>query len=627
MPTPLNDSQVIEACQWLERLPGEREMRDRTKGWHDLFDLTAYTDLPDHVTRGDTRDVPSPFLIELLDDMQSEAHAGQTSVTVVALDDTPQGVVDRIEKTLSLCASDFLRRWRLQDEVGVHQLASYAGLAEWNYKGVQSQRHYGVETPFPLNTFFPVKGGGPQRPPMAARRYQALVSDISRNYGGNSGLLGYNAYPALNSSNYLEWQELTDDRAVAGNYGYGEQGIGVNSSRFGQMVECIRFEDGAYCYHVALQPGNQKQGFMLWYDEARAGPDEEGNPASSLLVVPGGHPGAGRDPKFRLLPALLPGIQYTHILNYITSLMASRVEQSTGDVLVEKTPEMVEALAAAGKLSATAAQVQQGNPQIIEVAGKPVLWERLPLPDLQELLKFFTVERDRWSNSLREISDPAQLAQINTNVYLPHAAARRQKLKPMNDGRDWMLEQLLRFTVNALQYQNAKPLKMVARGDEQYGMKRRTARMGESVELTWQDVHDFNDRFILIVATSNLSDAEIRQRMIDHDDKVLRGYATKRQGIGILYPDEETQIEVLAEDEAHMAAATMLSPLVPTTVQKKLRLRGGILLPQAGAVPPPPSPSSSGGGNLPYPQPQIPGPESASTPAPPAPAPPTAVGA
>jgi hypothetical protein len=615
MPTPLNDQQVIEACQWLERLPGERDMRDRTKGWHELFDLTAYTDLPDHVSRGDTRDTPSPFLIELLDDMQSERHAGQTSVTVIALDDTPQGTVDRIEKSLSLCAAEYMRRWRLQDEVGVHQLASYAGIAEWNYMGVKGARHYGIETPFPLQTFFPVKGGGPQRPAVSARRYQALVADIERSYAKNNGELGFDAYPTMKNDR-LQWQEITDDRPPF------NQGLGLNSSRFGQMVECIRYEDGAYCYHVALQPGNAKQGFMLWYDVNRSGPDENGQPASSTLVIPGGHPGAGRDPKFRLLPTLLPGIQYTHILNYITSLMATRVEQATGDVLVEKTPDMVEALGNAGKLTATAAQVNQGNPSIVEVAGKPMLWERLPLPDLQELLKFFTVERDRWSNSLREISDPQQLAQINTNVYLPHAAARRQKLKPMNDGMDWCLEQLIRFTVNALQYQNAKPLKMAARGDEQYGSKRRTAKAGESVELKWEDVQRFDERFILIVATSNLSDAELRQRMIDHDDKVQRGYATKRQGIGILFPDEDAQVMELAEDESYMAATQLLAPQVPTTVQRKLRLRGGILLPLAGAIPPPGSPAQSGG-QQPYPQPMIPGPASASAPgvAPPAPAP------
>lgn len=608
MPTPLNDRQVIEACQWLERLPGEREMRDRTQGWHNLFDLTAYSDLPDHVSRGDTRDVPSPFLIELLDDMQSERHAGQTSVTVIAKDNTAQGTVDRIEKALSLCAADYMRRWRLQDEVGVHQLASYAGIAEWNYMGVKSARHYGVETPFPLSTFFPVKGGGPQRAAVAARRYQALVSDIERSYAGNSGLMGNDGYPTLKNDR-LQWQELTDDRPAGGQF---HQGMGLNSSRFGQMVECLKYDDGIFCYHVALQPGNANQGFMLWYDVNRAGPDEEGKPASSTLVIPGGHPGAGREPKFRLLPALLPGIQYTHILNYITALMASRVEQSTGDVLVEKTPDMVRALAEVGKTVATTAQVTQGNPAIIDVAGKPLIWERLPLPDLKDLLAFFTSERDRWSNSLREISDPQQLSQINTNVYLPHAAARRQKLKPMNDGMDWGVDQLLRFTVNALQYQNAKPLTMAARGDEQYGSKRRMATAGESVSITFDDVKNFDERFILIVSTNNLSDAEIQQRMIAHDDKVNRGYATKRQGIGILYPDEQGAITELAEDEAYMEAAMLLRPQVATTVQKKLRLRGGILLSIAGAVPAAATPASAG--QAPYPQPAIPGPQSASAP-------------
>lgn len=605
MPTPLNAMQVIEASDWLQRLPGERAMRDRTKIWHEYFDLEDYIDLPDHVSRGDTRDMHSPFLIELLDDMQAERHAGQVSVTVVALDHTPQGTVDRIEKALSLCASEYLRRWRLQDETGVHQLASYAGIAQWNYLGVRAPRYYGVDTPFPLNTFFAVKGGGPQRPPVVATRYQALYSDIKRNYAGNTGLLGYDSMPVLKGDRF-EWQPLSDDRSVDSLHG------GLDSSRFGHNIECIKYDDGVYTYHVALHPGQQKTGFLLWYDECRAGPDPEtGQPASATLVIPGGHPGAGRDPKHRLLPLLLPGIQYTLIMNFVTSLMATRVEQSTGDVLLEKTPEMVEALANSGQLAASAAQMRQGNPSIVEVAGKPMLWERMPLPDLRDLMEFWRNERDRWSNSLREMSDPAQLAQINTNVYLPHAAARRQKLKPMNDAMDWCLEQLLRFTVNALQYQNAKPLTMVARGDEQYGSKRKTAKPGEKVEIKWQDVQDFNNRFILIVATSNLSDAEMRQRMLDHDDKVLRGYAVKRQGIGILYPDEESQIEILAEDEAYMAATQLLNPQVPTTVQKRLRLRGGILLPLGGAVPAPAGPGG-GGGQLPYPQPDVPGPESAS---------------
>jgi hypothetical protein len=431
-------------------------------------------------------------------------------------------------------------------------------------------------------------------------------------------MLGQGASTVVLKGNRLDWQELTDDRAP-------DQG-GRTTASFGQLVDCVKYDDGAYCYHVARHPGGSAtpgtDGFMLWYDLNRCGPDEAGQPASGTLVIPGGHPGAGREPKHRLLPTLLPGAQYTHLLNYITSLMATRVEQSTGDVLVEKTPEMVEAMGNAGVLSSTAAQMAQGNPSIVEVAGKPLLWERLPLPDLRDLLQFFREERDRWANSLREISDPQQLAQINTNVYLPHAAARRQKLKPMNDAMDWCVDQLLRFSVNALQYQNAKPLKMAARGGERYGASQKETKAGEAVEITWKDVENFDKRFILIVATSNLSDAEMRQRMIDHDDKVLRGYATKRQGIGILYPDEQAQVDILAEDEAFRATAQLLMPMVPTTVQRKIRLRGGILLPLPGAVAPPPAPGASAG-LQPYPQPDIPGPESASAPgvAPAAPAP------
>lgn len=70
----------------------------------------------------------------------------------------------------------------------------------------------------------------------------------------------------------------------------------------------------------------------------------------------------------------------------------------------------------------------------------------------------------------------------------------------------------------------------------------------------------------------------------------------------------------LAEDESYIAATQLLQPQVATTVQKKLRLRGGILLPLAGAVPPAASPGASAGPG-PYPQPMIPGPESASAPA------------
>lgn len=560
------EQEVIEQVTWLEQLPGERDMRDRSERFHQLATMQLRVELPQHVGRGDTRELPLADLLDMAYSIQAERHGYQTSVTLTAIDDTPQTTTDRIEKWIAMRVSQHLRRWLMTDEAGFHQLLTYAGIICWYSNGPTAPVHTRIETPDPFSCYFPVKGAG--RPKVFARRFRMLVRDAEAAFGKDG-----------NWDNYV----LSDDHAARGWSGSSFITNGVRG--FAQELEMIYLDNGEYCTYMALnrqQGGLAPSGDILWQDKNYAGPDEDGNMAAAAIVVPG-FVTPMRAPRDRLMPMMIPGIQCVNAMHFILTTMATKAEQNTGDVLVEQDPDTLEAAARLGRTTATMAELAQGNPSIVPVMGKPIIWERLPDPYLQLLLDFWSTKYAAWSNSLREIADPSLLAQINTNVYLPHAAARRKLMGPMLDYTDAAMKELVRMDINALQHYGKRDVKLVAQGGERYGSSAREVTRGESSSISWNDVKDFDNRFILSVSTNSMSTEEQRQRLMAHEEKVMMGYATKRQGLALAgFEDEEEQLRLLATDEVYKGAAGFLQPQLPETIAEAVRTAGGPALPVQG---------------------------------------------
>ena len=595
-----NELEVVQQVTWLEQLPGERDMRDRSERFHQLATMQLRVELPQHVGRGDTRELPLADLLDMAYSIQAERHGYQTSVTLTAVDNTPQTTVDRIEKWIAMRVSQHLRRWLMTDEAGFHQLLTYAGIICWYSNGPNSTVHSRIDTPDPFSSYFPVRGAG--RPKVFGRRFRMLVRDAEEAFGQGN----WDAYA------------LGDDHASRG--WSGSSFISTGTPGFAREAEFLYHDNGEYCTYMALnrqQGGLQPSGDILWQDKNYAGPDEDGNKAAAAIVVPG-FVTPMRQPRDRLLPMFIPGIQAVNALHFILSTMATKAEQNTGDVLVEQDADMLEAAARMGKTAATMAELEAGNPSIVPVAGKPIIWERLPDPYLQALLEFWKGKYDSWANSLREIADPTLLSQINTNVYLPHAAARRKLMGPMLDYTDAAMKELVRMDLHALQFYGRKDVKLVAQGGERYGSQAREVSRGEASSISWADVKDFDERFILSVSTNSMSQEEQRQRLMAHEEKVMMGYATKRQGLALAgFTDEEEQLRLLATDEVYRGAAGFLQPQLPDTIAEAVRTAGGPALPVQGPTAPAPAvapPGPPGGNNVTYNTPPVPGPAGQSQP-------------
>jgi hypothetical protein len=596
--------EALEHYRYLEGLSGEREMRERTKRIHEEYAMRGAVDFPDYVARGSTRTLPLADLIDMAFSIQAERHGHQTAVVLTARDKTPQTQVDRIERWLAIRCAQHLRRFHMLDEGGWHQLMSYAAVITWFPNGPRADSQSRIETPDPTTFCFPV-AGAPVRPREFGREFEMQVSEASETYtsGGRS--------PYLKSDGIWGWYTAGADRPA-------DSYTGSTGAKYGHTCRVIHVDDGHWTTYVGLSKirGKGKPGGeVLWQDRNRAGPDEDGNPASQSIVIPGMIQPM-RHPKDRLLPMFMPGIQAQHAINYLVALMASKVENAKPDILVEKTPEATLSNNQQGVLSAHPSTMETGNPNIVEVAGKPFLWNDLPIAYLSDLFGFWTARYDRWSNSLREISDPTMLAEINTNVYLPHSAARRKLMRPMIDFTNYGISEVLRMDVNALKHLGRKSVDVYAKGGEYHGKGRQELSVGEGASISWEDVKDFEKRFVLTIATNDMSDEEHRQLLLAHEEKVRMGYATKRQGISVAgYADEDAQVLLLAEDEVRMEATTLVKPQLATTIQQAIYYEAGILLElgttAVGNTQPSAPPPGAGGG---YEGAEVPGSEGLSEP-------------
>lgn len=596
--------EAIEHKSYLENLAGEREMRERTRRIHEEYAMRGTVEFSDYVARGSTRTLPLADLIDMAYSLQAERHGYQTAVVLTARDKTPQTTVDRIERWLSIRTAQHLKRFMLQDEGGWHQLMSYAATLTWCHLGPRSPQYSRAESVNPLTFFFPCTGA-PIRPREYAREFEMQVTDVGPTYADRG------KEPYLDKSGNWAWYTPGADREP-------DRWSSGSTGKYGHSCRVVISDNGYYTTVVALNKrnggrGGIQGGEILWQDKNRGGLTEDGQPASQAVIIPGMIQPM-RDPADRLLPAFIPGIQAQHCLNYLVSLMASKVENSKTDVLVETTADDVLAAQRRGELSTRAVTLEPGVPNLIDVAGKPLLWNELPIPFLLDLLNFWKDRFDRWSNSLREISDPTLLSEINTNVYLPHSSARRRLLRPLNDFMNAGLAELLRMDIMALQYMGRGSVDVYATGNEYQGKGFQPIDVGAGASIAWEDVKDWDNRFVLTIATNDLSDEERRQMLQAHEEKVMMGYATKRQGISVAgYADEESQVMVLAEDEVYMEGTALVKPQIPKTIQQAIYYSGGILLPLADEQQA--TPAAAPGGGASYQGAVVPGGAAASAPA------------
>lgn len=603
MPPTVKD--VIDHASYLENLQGEKEMRDRTRRIHDSYAMRSAIELPEWVARGKTREIPLSDLIDMAYSIQSERHGHQTAVILTARDKTPQTQVDRIERWLSTRAAQHLKRWHLLDEGGWHQLLSYAGIVTWHCEEAHKPIHSRIETPDPLTFFFP-SAGAPGRPLEFARKFDMQLSEAGQSFADG------NRRPYMKGSGIWDWYVAGGDRPSDEWTGGTKEG-----SRFGHTCTVIHDDDGEYTTYVGLNKTKTgHRGEILWQDRNHGGPDEYGHACSQSIVVPG-MVNPMRHPKDRLLPMFIPGIQAQNALNYLIALIASKIENSQPNVLLEQDAETMKARNNQGILQGAGAEMEPGSPNFIRVLGKPVEWKNQDVPFLVDLLNFWKERYDRWSNSLREISDPTLLSEINTNVYLPHSAARRKLLRPLIDFTNSALSEILRMDVLALEKYGRKSVELYARGGEYRGKGMVEMAVGESSTISWEDVKGWDERFVLTIATNDMSEEERRQMLLHHEEKVQMGYATKRQGIPIAgYADENAQILELAEDEVYQEGTALVKPQIPTAIQQAIYYEGGMLLPLeqlnpvpgAGGAPPAPTQGTT------YNTPTVPGAQGANAP-------------
>ncbi len=572
----LSYAEVMERVEWLENDTGLKDLHTRDRDmWQPLFKMTHTSTLPDHMTRGITVDMPSPRLKEMTDGLLADfaSYRAVTSCIPFADDGNPSQALknraDKIERFASLLMATWNENGKFDKEAGHSMLAGAYFVVILHCGDGEKANPWSLEFPDRLSCFFPVNGS-PSRPEMMARRYNQLVRKIESEYSGRGRDSLSRGKNLKRRSGKWQWEAIGDDSETQ-----GDRQLSVGGSpEYGEEAEMIWYADKEYVYHIAMNEKNTG-GEIVYCEPNMAG----GCPA---LVV-SGSTSPLREPKERLGPALLPVIQCVLQINLIRSIRAIKALNAKPDVLIEMTPEAFATAQDTGLVSEVA--MTEGQPNLLNVGGKPVPWALTPDPDLESLEESWNNELMEYVGHWAEPNDPKTVADSTANAYVLAVGAVRRRQTPLLKDRDWAKAELLKMALHSITEYDQE-FKLSARGAVDLASGQIGA--GSSIALGPSDLADID--FDIEVVTRAVTESEQRARDELGMQRVAWGIETLEGVIEASYPDATTQMDKLATDTALRLLRMQMPTQLDTAYRDSVRLRSGVLLPMgggpAGAVPP-----------------------------------------
>lgn len=560
----LKYAEVSERVEWLESDAGLKELKARAKNsWDPLTKMTYVPNLPDHMTRRITVAMNSPRLIDLRDGLVSDMASYKAIVGVQpfgkngAPTQEDKDRADTVERGMAVVRARFNEGGKLRTSMLTQQLLGPYFVAIMSVGDPTGDFPWEVLIPDIHSCSFPVKAA-PYRPPMMARRYRQLVRDAERAYSQRPRTARYDANLRRRNGKWM-WEPLGDD--------VDSQGGSIRTGgdpKYGEECEFIWYDDGEYVYHIALN--EDKTGEVVYCEKNLVG-------GCSALVV-SGRVTEYRDARDRLGPALMPILQTTLNRNLVRSMRATASMNAKPDVIVEMTPEAFTQARDAGML--TQVQLEEGNPNLVHVGGKPTPWVIQPNLDLDKLDEGWKEEEMEYVSAWKEPTDPSTVSDARANTYLTAVEAIRRRQTPLLKDGDWLEANLLKMVVHSIKELDRE---FTFRASSGVGISGGEMGAGTAVTIGPANL-DFD--FDVTVTTKATTDSEMRAR---HDFlmlKVADGTGTLEEVIEAEYPDATAQIERLAIDSGYRLKKGEMVAYADASWRDIVKTEQGIMLPVAG---------------------------------------------
>lgn len=604
MTEELTASEVREWAQELEFDPAHMQMRTEMQArHHDLVAMNEIPDLPSWMTSGgDVVAHPSPLLGDLADVILADMRPYNTDVSSVPLGKEYQKQADEEEKWLALWRAQANDGWRVSGDLLWHSLLSHYAVALFRVlpdvnkdaegnpiKGKNGWVSYPWEitVPDPQTCFFPVTGA-PIRPKVLARRYEALVRDIERDFSGAPGLYQDRQFKWSKGGQW-SYEKLSDD------YVYGRMpGSYTGSAKRGERCEFIELYTPNTTYLYAQNRSGMK-GELVWSGPNHAG----GVPCviTSGLVTP------QREESERLQPAFRAIYQMVKAINRVRARRGSRSENLKGDLVNLKGPGT---LAAESEFGVNDTFVDDAGigPRRHTLHGEQFgEWNPPPDLDLDKLEESLWKELERYINNWRQLSDPEVIKDARVNVYLNAVESTHRRQSRVTSNHDYVWRELMKMaeaSVEALDHD----FPLYATSEVRFGQGKKISA-GELVTIGPKGVTYPHS---LLVSTKSTSEAEQRMRREDEQQKRIQGVGTLDGLISVDSDDLLGSYEALAVDQMYAhTGSTFGTQQVDQYVSELLVLSAGAYI-QAGPPMAPDAAAPAGGaGNSPMRPPAIPG--------------------
>lgn len=573
-------NRVIQIVRWLEADQLCRDMRDRARSRHELHSMLTVPDLPPHMIRGDAVSINSPSVMWLLNSILADCRSFPTTTTLVpqgkyTKDQQDQG--DEMEKWYAVKRAQLDDGGRNSHDLRWHQGCTSYGVMILHCGAAGEKDPWRVEVPDPLTCFFPIEGG-PIRPSIMGRRYTLLVEEVQKRYSKKRSANDFN-------NKELKWDEgewswaipIGEDQPVeAGDVG------NLTTSRIGlpgvaDNVEMMELYTPECVYHVALHgtigaDGSRKSldgvnGQIVW----KADTMTDGIP---VVIVPG-HVTPLRTPVERFQPTLWAPMQCKLAIDMIRAMRMTKAFNWKPDILVGQDPDMIAALKEAGVLQEPSnVQLAQGGPNIINMAGKPMLWNQPSDQDLGKLEASLTVEMNRYIDNQLAVTTAEVAKQATLGGIQLAIGVRKRQLSVMLSNLDWGWAEILRMIRASIKhYKDDFPL--YAQGGERYSKGELQAN--SQVTISYKNIEAIDHE--IIVSTASMTEEERRMLVQDWAYRQTLGLSTQVEGLEAAgYQDIADQAEKLAIDLALKHTTSGWAQQIDAVASDYIRTSGGILV-------------------------------------------------
>lgn len=578
-PRHYNANRVIQIVRWLEDDSLCRDMRDQARRRHEIHSMLTVPDLPPHMIRGDSVSTNTPTVMWLLNSILADCRSFPTTTTIV-----PQGkytkdqqeLGDEVEKSLAVIRARLDDGGRNSHDVRWHQGGTSYGVMILHCGAAGDHFPWSVEVPDPLTCFFPIEGG-PVRPSIMGRRYTMLVEDVKKKYGDQKRTEFSNQ-----TLRYVDQEWSWGVKPIGEDEPVEDGDVGNLTTRHvglpgvADVVEMMELYTPECIYHVALYgtigaDGSRQQfdgtnGCIVW----KADTITDGIP---VVIIPG-HVTPLRTPVERFQPVLWAPMQCSMVINMIRAIRMTKAFNWKPDIIVGQDPDMIAALREAGVLNdPTNIQLEQGGPNIINVGGRPMVWNQPTDDDLDKLEASWTQERDRYiSAQVQTITDEVAKQATLGGIQLAIGVRKRQ-LGPMLSNLDWGWAEILKMVVASIKhYKDTFPL--FARGGERY--KKGELQASDSVSIGYRDV-DFD--FEIVVSTQSMTEEERRILIQDWAYRQSLGISGYEEGLEAAgYQDIAQQMKKMAIDMGLKFTTSGWTQQLSAVASDYIRTSGGLLV-------------------------------------------------